>query len=141
MCIRDRLQIDPVDVRGLPDLEAAAATIRRSGAQAVFVPADLSLQVDPHQVVRWIRKTNLPAVYQDHVFVDAGGLMSYGHSNRETIAGMVEYADRILKGAKPGDLPVIQVRNLRLVVNKRAARELEISIPQQLLIRADEVIE
>lgn len=134
------VQVQPVDIRGVSDVEAAVPALRRSRAQVVFVPADLSLQVDPQRVVRAIRQAKLPAVYQDHIFVEAGGLLSYGHYTPEIVGVMVMYADLILKGAKTGDLPIEQIKTLRLVVNMKAARELGISIPQALLVRADEVI-
>jgi putative ABC transport system substrate-binding protein len=78
--------------------------------------------------------------YQDHILVESGGLLSYGHYTPEVVGGMVMYADLIVKGAKPGDLPIERIRTLRLVVNMRAARELGITIPETLLARADEVI-
>jgi putative ABC transport system substrate-binding protein len=134
------LQVQLVDIRGVAGVEAAVPALRRTRAQVVFVPADLSLQVNPQRVVRAIRQADLPAVYQDHIFVEAGGLLSYGHYTPEVVGGMVMYADLILKGAKPGDLPIEQIRTLRLVVNMRAARELGIIIPEALLVRADDVI-
>ena len=135
------IQIEPVDVRSVSDLEAAVPAIRRSRADAIFIHADLSFQSDRQRVVRAILATGLPAVFQDHVFTEAGGLMSYGHNNREATRIVVSYVDRILKGAKPGELPVEQATKVRLVINMKAAKELGINIPQALLLRADEVIQ
>lgn len=135
------IQTEPVDVRNVSDLEAAVPAIRRSRADAIFVHADLSFQSDRERVVSAIRATGLPAVFQDHVFTEAGGLVSYGHNNREATRMVVSYVDRILKGANPGDLPVEQATKVRLVINMRAAKELGINIPQSLLLRADEVIQ
>jgi putative ABC transport system substrate-binding protein len=82
----------------------------------------------------------LPAVYWTREFADAGGLMSYGMSYEDLVRRSAAYADKILKGAKPGDLPIEQPTRLELVVNMRTAKALGLSLPESVLVRADEIV-
>jgi putative ABC transport system substrate-binding protein len=86
-------------------------------------------------------KSRLPAVYSFKNYVDAGGLMSYGPNVRDMSRRAATYVDRILKGAKPGDLPVEQPATFELVINLKTAKTLGLTIPQSLLGRADQVVE
>jgi putative ABC transport system substrate-binding protein len=86
-------------------------------------------------------KSRLPAIYSDSQFVDAGGLMSYGPNYDHLFRLAATYVDKILRGAKPADLPVEQPTRFELVINLKAAKALGITIPQSLLLRADEVIQ
>jgi putative ABC transport system substrate-binding protein len=86
-------------------------------------------------------KSRLPAIYNDSQFVDAGGLMSYGPNYDHLFRRAAAYVDKILRGAKPADLPVEQPTRFELVINLKAAKALGLTIPQSLLLRADEVIQ
>ena len=82
----------------------------------------------------------MPSVFASREDAEAGGLMSYGPNTREVFRRAATYVDKILKGAKPGDLPIEQATTLELVINLKAAKSLGLTIPQSLLVRADEVI-
>jgi len=93
------------------------------------------------EIVDLSAKFRLPAVYQSREWAETGGLMSYGADRRQLYRRAAEYVDKILKGAKPGDLPVEQPTKFELVINLKTARVLGLTIPPSLLQRADQVIE
>ena len=93
------------------------------------------------QLIELAAKYRLPASYSAAMFVDSGGLMSYGANTADLVRRAATYVDKILKGAKPADLPVEQPSKLELVINLRTAKALGITVPPSLLIRADRVIE
>jgi putative ABC transport system substrate-binding protein len=135
------LQIQNVQVRDPSAFEGAfqAASNGRVGALLVFAqPFTLRHRT---QIVDLAGKSRLPAIYTSRSFVDAGGLMAYGASLPELYRRAAIYVDKILRGAKPADLPVEQPTKFELVINMKTARTLGLKIPQSLLIRADEVIQ
>lgn len=132
-----------VEVRAPDDLDGALATLRRLGVDGLVVMTDQVMQVRGAEVVRFATERRLPSVFGGPArrFVEAGGLMcwsadSVGYWRQASI-----YADRILRGANPADLPVEQPNTFELVVNARTARALGLTIPQSLLLRADEVLD
>jgi putative ABC transport system substrate-binding protein len=110
-------------------------------AEALFVTAQPFTNQHRAQILDLVAKHRLPAIYTLRSFVDAGGLMSYGPSQADQYRRAAIYVDRILKGARPADLPVEQPTKFDLVINLRAARALGLTIPTGLLQRADQVIE
>jgi putative ABC transport system substrate-binding protein len=113
----------------------------RDRAQAVTVLADLMFDQDRKRLIELAATHRLPAVYYRREFVDAGGLASYASSFVAQFQRAAALVDRVLKGAKPGDLPVEQAVKFELVINGRTAKTLGLTIPPTLLALADEVIE
>jgi putative ABC transport system substrate-binding protein len=114
-------------------------SIARVGALTVL-PSNRFLR-EHRRLVELAGQTRLPAVYTSREFVDAGGLMSYGANSANLHRRAAIYVDKVLKGAKPGDLPVEQPIKFELVVNLKAAQAIGLTIPQALLAHADEVIQ
>jgi putative ABC transport system substrate-binding protein len=109
--------------------------------EVIIVPADPIFFSKGRRIVELAADHKLPAIYGAREFVIIGGLMSYGADQRDLFRRAAAYVDKILKGAKPGDLPVEQPTKFELVVNLKAAQPLGLAIPPSILARADEVIE
>jgi putative ABC transport system substrate-binding protein len=135
------VQLQAVEARRPADLERAFAAMTRERAGAFFVPWDGFFLVHLARIVQLAAKTRLPAMYGHRGYVDAGGLACYGPSARESFRQAAVYVDKILKGAKPADLPVEQPTKFELVINLKTAKALGLTIPPSLLQRADQVIE
>ena len=110
-------------------------------ADAVTVGSPTTFAQHHRQIAQLALKYRLPSMFQDQVYVEAGGLMSYGAKFTDLFLRSATYVDKILKGAKPGDLPVEQPVSFELAVNLKTAKALGLTIPQSILLRADEVIE
>jgi putative ABC transport system substrate-binding protein len=134
-----RLQF--VEARGPADIDRAFSDMTRARAGAVTVLPYSMLLNERRRLVDLAIKHRLPAVYGGREFVDAGGLMSYGADLADSWRRAATYVDKILKGAKPGDLPVEQPTKFELVINLKTAKALGLTIPPSLLGRANEVIE
>jgi len=123
------------------ELNRALVRIRASGAQGLIVTNDPFFTGSRDVLLRFAAAERLPAMYFFRHFVEAGGLMKYGASQEDSYRQAASYVDRILKGASPGDLPVVQPTRFELVINQKSARALGLVIPPSLLVRADDVIE
>ena len=133
------MQIQLVEARTPGDLDRAFADMIKARADALLVLPYVMLFFERRRVVDLAAKSRLPGVYSARQFVEAGGLMAYGANLNGLSRRAASYVDRILKGAKPGDLPVEQPTEFELVVNLKTARTLGITIPQSVLGRADEI--
>jgi putative ABC transport system substrate-binding protein len=133
--------ITVVEARGRDELESAFAAIARDRVDAVVVQADPIYFTARKQIVDLTVKYRLPAVFHAREVVESGGLLSYGGSLDYQFRRAATYVDKILKGAKPGDLAVEQSTKIELAVNLKTARTLGLTIPQSLLLRANEVIQ
>jgi len=130
-----------VEVRQPADFDRAFSDMARARAEALTVFPSLMFFNERKQLAGRAAKNRLPAVYPSREFVDAGGLMSYGPNRADLFRRAATYVDKILKGAKPADLPVEQPTKFELVINVKAAKALGLTIPPSVLARADEVIE
>jgi len=131
----------PVHARTPDDIQSAFAVMAREGAQALIVLPDSLLIEEGGPIAELAAETRLPAIYPFREHVDAGGLMSYGQNLADNYRRAATFVDKILRGARPADLPVEQSIKFELVINLRAARALGITIPESVLMRADKVIE
>ena len=134
-----RLQI--VEARGPADFDRAFSDMTRARAGALAVLGSAIFNSERRRLVDLAARNRLPTVYTSRDFVDAGGLMTYGPSLADSFRRAAAYVDKILKGTKPGDLPVEQPTKFELMINLRTAKALGLTIPPSLLLRADQVIE
>jgi len=123
------------------EIDRALHKMAHEGVQAVIVPADSFFTSQRHYFAEVALKYRLPTAHAGREMVEAGGLMSYGTSIGESYRRAATYVDKILKGAKPGDLPIEQPTKFELVINLKTAKALGVTMPQSLLLRADRVIE
>jgi putative ABC transport system substrate-binding protein len=128
-------------VRTTADFHAAFDAIVRDSADAVVVFPDGATMAHRRQVAEFAVKHRLPSVFGWREYVEAGGLMAYGPNRRETARRLAVYVDKILKGARPADLPVEQPAKFEFVINLKTAKALGLDVPPSLLLRADQVIE
>lgn len=135
------IELPLMEVRDADQLPAAFAGLSRLGAQGILVVADIMFLSHRQRIVELVAASRLPATYPDRGFVDSGGLMFYGAALPDMYRHAASLVDRILRGARPADLPVQQPTQFRLVINNRAARALNLALPTALRARADEVIE
>ena len=135
------LELVVVDARKPEEIAAAFAMLLNQRAEALFVFGDPAYSVHRAWLAGLAAQHRLPTMYTHRLHVEAGGLMSYGPSFVDLWRRTASYVDKILKGAKPADLPVEQPTKFELVINMKTANSLGLSVPQTLLARADEVIE
>ena len=132
-----RVQVSALEVRREEDLSSAIQTAVNKRAGALVVIDDLVISSYQPRILDMASKHKLPVVSQFREFCEAGGLMAYGPNNDEMFRRAANYMDKILKGAKPADLPIEQPTKFELVINLRTAKALGLTIPQPLLLRAD----
>ncbi len=135
------LTLQPLEVRGPGEFNGAFVAMTRDHAPALFVAAGVLTFEHRKALVDLAVKSRIPTMWGHRQFVDAGGLMSYAVNYYDQVRRAATYVDKILKGAKPGDLPVEQPTKFELVINIKAAKDIGLTIPQSLLGRADQVIE
>ena len=135
------IQLQPIEVQRRDDFKNAFARVARQRPDAITMVADRFLLAHRTQIVDFVAKTRLPAMYPYREFVVAGGLMSYAPSYEDLFRRSATYVDKILRGAKPGDLPVEQPTKFELILNLRAAKAIGLKIPPSLLQRADQIID
>ena len=135
------VKLVPVEVRLPPDIDIAFQRFAQERVAAVLVAAEVLVLSERKRIAALAAAARLPAIYGYREHVEDGGLMSYGINVRESFRRAAAFVDKILKGAKPGDLPVELPTKFELVINRKTAKALGITLPSTLLARADEVIE
>jgi putative tryptophan/tyrosine transport system substrate-binding protein len=135
------ISIATLSVGDAAELEHAMRTLAADKDTALIVVNDLFMRANREQIIALATELRLPAIYPYRYFVTAGGLMRYGFESLELFPQAASYVDRILRGARPGDLPIQLPSKYELVVNTTTAKALGLTVPLSLLARADEVIE
>ena len=136
-----RVQLQPVEARGPDEFDGAFSAVIRGRGGALLVMTDPAFSIHRAQLAKLAARNRLPAIYGLRDHVEAGGLMAYGASIPDLYRSVATYVDKILKGAKPGDLPMEQPTKFELLINMKTAKALGLTIPPSLLLRADQVIE
>jgi len=136
-----KLQLQVLEVRAPGDLVPAFSAMTKDRAGGFIVLGGSIFFAERTRIAELAAQSRLPSIYLLRRFAEAGGLMAYGPSIRDSLRRAATYVDRILKGAKPGDLPIEQPTKFELVINLKTAEKLGLTVPPSLLLRADEVIE
>jgi putative ABC transport system substrate-binding protein len=134
------LKLQSLEVRSLDDFESAFARAKRDGAQALSTTTGALLNTRRPQVLDFAAKNRLPAMYTGSEFVEAGGLMSYAPNYADLFRRAADYVDKILKGANPAELPVEQPTKFEFIVNLKTAQQIGVTIPPEVLARANKII-
>ena len=135
------LRIQPAEVRRAEDLETVFASVARERPEALVIMGSNMFTAHRARIVELVTRHRLPATYSWRGFAEAGGLMSYGPDLKANFRRLAHYVDRILKGARPGDLPIEEPTKFELVINLKTAKALGLTIPPLLLLQADQIIE
>jgi putative tryptophan/tyrosine transport system substrate-binding protein len=138
---RETVRILPVQAATAAEIEAAFSVIKQARAGALIVPGDGLFFSQANRIVEFATQQRLPTLFSTQEPVQAGGLMSYGPNLPEQFYRAATYVDKILKGAKPGDLPVEQPTTFELVINLKTAKAIGLTIRQEILLRADVLLE
>jgi putative tryptophan/tyrosine transport system substrate-binding protein len=135
-----RITLQPLEVRGPDDFEPAFSAIKKEHASALIVLRNVANNNYRARIVDFAAKSRLPAMYPDSEYVEVDGLMSYGPNFADLFRRAATYVDKILRGAKPADLPVEQPTKFDFVINLKTSKQIGLTIPQSVLFRADKVI-
>ena len=134
------LTVRPWEVRDADGFEKVFASLSKERSDALYVPQGPLMYANQKRTIGFALKSRLPSVYDRREDIEAGGLMSYGADLADSYRRVAYYVDKILKGAKPADLPVEQPKKFEFVVNLKTAKQIGVTIPQNVLARADRVI-
>jgi putative ABC transport system substrate-binding protein len=135
------LTLQPWEIRTADDFEKIFTALNKQRPDGLyFTPGGPLMFTDVKRITGFALKSRFPSMYINRQFVEAGGLMSYGADNTDSYRRVAYFVDRILKGAKPSDLPVEQPTKFELVINLKTAKQIGVTIPQSVLFRADRVI-
>jgi putative ABC transport system substrate-binding protein len=134
------LSLQLFEARSSQDLERVFAAVAKDRAPALIVLPGPVFLTEHRRVVELAGKLRVPTIYFAREFVEAGGLMAYGADMADILRGAASYADKILKGTEPANLPVVQGSKFELVINLKAANAVGLTIPASLLARADEIL-
>ena len=134
------IRLQRVEARGVDDLETAFSVMANSGANALLMANDAIFNLNRKRIAELTAKRRLPSISHRKHFAEAGGLLAYGSSLADMWRRAATHVDKILKGAKPGDIPVERPIKFNLVVNLKTAKQLGITIPPNILYRATKVI-
>jgi putative tryptophan/tyrosine transport system substrate-binding protein len=136
-----KLKVEEIETEaGAKGLESAFRTAKQKQVGAIMIGGGRVFLAERKRIVELAGKHRLPAIYSQKAFVDEGGLMSYGPDYDDIYRGAAVYVDKILKGAKPADLPVQQPTKFEFVINLKAAKQIGLTIPPDVLARANKVI-
>jgi putative ABC transport system substrate-binding protein len=135
------VEVSPINMRDTGEIERDFAAFARTPNGGLIVPAGARTLLHRQLIITLAARHRLPALYSNRLFVSAGGLISYGPDFTDPYRRAASYVDRILKGEKPADLPVLAPAKFELVINLKTAKALDLDVPTSLLARADEVIE
>jgi putative ABC transport system substrate-binding protein len=135
-----RLTLQPWEVRGTDDFDRVFAALNKQRPDGFYVIGSALMRVNGKRTADFALKSRLPSVSSIREFVDAGGLMAYGADLAESYRRVAYYVERILKGAKPADLPVEQPMKFELAINLKTAKQIGVTIPPELLARANKLI-
>jgi putative tryptophan/tyrosine transport system substrate-binding protein len=135
------LDVRPINIRDVAEIERGIVAFARSGHGGMIVTSGATGNVHRHRIIALAAQYKLPTVYPSRIFVGDGGLISYGPNTVDQFRQVAAYVDRILRGAKPADLPVQAPTKYELAINLKTAKALGLTVPPTLLARADEVIE
>jgi putative ABC transport system substrate-binding protein len=134
------LTIRPWEIRTADDFEKVFAALKKQPPDGLYVSPDALMGANQKRTIGFALESRFPSIYSNREGVDAGGLMYYGADAADSYRRLAYYMDRILKGAKPADLPVEQPTKFELIINLKTAKQIGVTIPQSVLYRADRVI-